>query len=275
MNVLGVSSDRTPIPAQPATTSATSATQSYRVLLAEDNKVNQTLATGVLKQLGHTVEIAENGRQAIEAWEAGGFDIILMDVQMPEMDGLDAVQVIREREKKMGTHVPVIAMTAHAMKGDRERCIDAGMDEYLSKPVRRQDLSNMIAVVMGKGQKRTGAAAVEHSNSIIDWQDALEVAGGDRDLLMEVISAFLEEAETLMRRISYDVRNKDAAALRKDAHTLKGGLLGVGAKRISAVVFELERMGIAGDASRADSKFQELESQMAALLPTLKQGPPL
>ncbi len=274
MNVLGVTAERAPEP-QPAVVQSAGSTQCYHVLLAEDNKVNQTLATGVLKQLGHTSEIAENGKQAIEAWASGKFDLILMDVQMPELDGLEAVQAIRKQEQGTGKHMPVIAMTAHAMKGDRERCIDAGMDEYLSKPVRKQDLTNMIEVVMGKGPRNAGATSELTSSSVIDWQDALEVAGGDRDLLMEVIQAFLEEAETLMRRIRYDVRSQDATALRRDAHTLKGGLLGVGAKRVSTSAFELEKLGINGDATNAHNPLQELEAQMSALIPTLRSGPPV
>jgi len=111
------------------------------VLLAEDNPVNQKLATRLLQKMGHSVTVVENGRQALAALEKNEFDVILMDIQMPEMDGLETTAEIREREKSQdGTHIPILAMTAHAMAGDRERCLEAGMDGYVSKPVNVQEL---------------------------------------------------------------------------------------------------------------------------------------
>jgi CheY-like chemotaxis protein len=115
-----------------------------RVLLAEDNAVNQRLATRLLEKRGHRVMVAANGREALEALEKEAFDLVLMDVQMPEVDGLEATAAIREKEKASGAHLPIIALTAHAMKGDRERCLDAGMDGYLPKPIRAQDLDEIL-----------------------------------------------------------------------------------------------------------------------------------
>jgi two-component system, sensor histidine kinase and response regulator len=118
---------------------------SLRILLAEDNAVNQRLAVRLLEKRGHRVELASNGREALTALEKDSYDLVLMDVQMPEMDGLEATRALREKEKKMsGTHQIVIALTAHAMKGDRERCLDAGMDGYLSKPIRPQELDDVL-----------------------------------------------------------------------------------------------------------------------------------
>jgi len=120
-----------------------------RILLAEDNKVNQMVAARLLEKRGHTVVIVENGRDALEALDeprSGGFDLILMDVQMPHMDGLEATGIIREREKSSGAHVPIIAMTAHAMKGDEQRCLAAGMDGYTSKPI---DVEQLLATIDG------------------------------------------------------------------------------------------------------------------------------
>jgi CheY-like chemotaxis protein len=111
-----------------------------RILLAEDGKVNQRVAVGLLRMRGHDVTVAGDGKQAVAAWETGAFDLILMDVQMPEMDGFEATRVIREREKPSGRHIPIVAMTASAMKGDRERCLDAGMDGYVAKPIERAQL---------------------------------------------------------------------------------------------------------------------------------------
>jgi CheY-like chemotaxis protein len=115
------------------------------ILLAEDNPVNQKLAVSLLRKHGHTVEVANNGREALTALEQEPFDVVLMDVQMPEMDGLEATVAIREREKRTGRHIPVLAMTAYAMKGDRERCLAAGMDGYVAKPIRIQELLDVLA----------------------------------------------------------------------------------------------------------------------------------
>ena len=119
-----------------------------RILLAEDNVVNQRLAVKVLTKRGYHVVVAENGKKAVAAFESEPFDVVLMDVQMPEMDGFEATAVIREKEKETGGHIPIIAMTAHAMKGDRERCLNAGMDEYVSKPIRPQVLVDAIESVV-------------------------------------------------------------------------------------------------------------------------------
>ena len=119
-----------------------------RILLVEDSVFNQKLAVGLLQKHGHTVVVANNGREAVAWMDAGDFDVVLMDVEMPEMDGLEATAVIREKEKGTGSHVPIVAMTAHAMKGDRERCLAAGMDDYISKPIRAQQLFDTLASVL-------------------------------------------------------------------------------------------------------------------------------
>jgi CheY-like chemotaxis protein len=115
-----------------------------RVLLVEDNPVNRLLATRLLEKRGHRVVVAENGREALDALENESYDLVFMDVQMPEIDGIEATLAIREREKTNGKHQPIIALTAHAMKGDHERCLDAGMDAYLSKPIRTQELDEIL-----------------------------------------------------------------------------------------------------------------------------------
>jgi CheY-like chemotaxis protein len=119
--------------------------QSLRVLVAEDNLVNQKLAAKLLEKLGHSVALAENGAEAVSQWQQSAYDLILMDVQMPEMDGFEATRRIREQEKSSGGHVPIVAMTAYAMSGDRERCLAAGMDGYVSKPVSLAALQKVIA----------------------------------------------------------------------------------------------------------------------------------
>ena len=118
------------------------------ILLAEDNHINQAVVRGVLGKRGHRVEIANDGREALDKIKNGPFDLVLMDVQMPELDGLEATGLIRQMEKTTGGHVPIIAMTAHALKGDRERCLATGMDGYISKPIRTQELLKEIEIVL-------------------------------------------------------------------------------------------------------------------------------
>ncbi len=118
-----------------------------KILVAEDNKVNQRLALRLLEKLGHSVELANNGREAVDMLDQGVFDVVLMDVQMPMLGGLEATAVIREHEKGTGIRVPIYALTAHAMKGDRERCLAAGMDGYLSKPIQTQELYEVLDTV--------------------------------------------------------------------------------------------------------------------------------
>jgi two-component system sensor histidine kinase/response regulator len=131
-----------------------------RVLLAEDNPVNQRLAKRLLEKRGHLVSIAGSGREAVEALQAGNFDLVLMDIQMPEMDGLEATVAIRKAEISSGKHQHIVALTAHAMKGDQERCLAAGMDDYLTKPIRLQELDAMIEKYMALRTKAAGLLPV-------------------------------------------------------------------------------------------------------------------
>jgi CheY-like chemotaxis protein len=248
---------------------------SLHVLLAEDNAVNQKLAVGVLTKLGCRVTVAENGRRAVAELEANDFDVVLMDVQMPELDGFEATHAIRQHERKSGRHTPIIAMTAHAMRGDRERCVAAGMDDYLSKPVRIRELSDKLAQVLGGATASNGGATPSPAGDCpINWADALEAAGDDRELLQTVIEAFFEESATLMQQIRASIRLLDAASLRKSAHTLKGALLAVGARRASTLACDLERLGTSGNLTNGDNGLEALERQMALLLPYLRNGPP-
>lgn len=121
--------------------------QPLKILLAEDNLVNQNLAVAILKKLGHTVTVADNGEEALTALEKNTYDLVIMDIQMPKIDGLEATKAIRKREQQTGQHLPIIAMTAHAIKGDRERCLSAGMDEYISKPIHIEELQAVLSTV--------------------------------------------------------------------------------------------------------------------------------
>src|SRR5262249_30382217 len=183
--------DARPEAALPAATraAATSATAGAvprrRVLLVEDNIVNQRVAIGLLERRGHDVTAVGNGREALDQLEAASFDVVLMDLQMPVMSGLDATVAIRERERPPGAHVPIVAMTAHAMAGDRERCLAAGMDGYLSKPV---DPQLLFAAV--ERPNTTAAAVVAGVPAVFDMEALLGRVGGDRELMIEVIRLF-------------------------------------------------------------------------------------
>ncbi len=183
-----------------------------RILLAEDSIMNQKLALGLLGA-DHDVTVATDGRQAVNLVEQETFDVVLMDVQMPVMDGLEATRLIRAQERSTDRHVPIVAMTAHAMKGDRERCLAAGMDFYVSKPIRAARLFEALRGRHGEGTDRgqrhaaaTGAHVV--GGQVVDWSEALHSVNGDQRLLRDIVEAFLDESPRLL---AHDSRSDRAA----------------------------------------------------------------
>ena len=247
--------------------------QGMKVLLAEDNAVNRTLATRLLQKHGHTVVVVENGRQALEALERETVDLVLMDVQMPEMDGLEATAAIREKEKKTGDHLPIIALTAHAMKGDREKCLAAGTDDYLTKPIRTADL---FAAVERLAHAKTIATAEATSivNSprakVFDNDAALRHVEGDRDLLDEIIRIFADQCPRTMFEIQNAIRAADLSVLERAAHSLKGAASNLCADGVTQSAAELEESARSGDSSRSREQFQALESEVEKLLRELE-----
>ncbi|OHB76064.1 MAG: hypothetical protein A2W31_16835 [Planctomycetes bacterium RBG_16_64_10] len=242
------------------------------VLLAEDSLVNQKLAVGVLERQGHSVVLANNGQEAVAAVRAQSFDLVLMDVQMPEMDGLEATAMIRAAEQRSGTHVPIVAMTAHALKGDRELCLEAGMDAYLAKPIRPQQLCDTIDALLGTGTETNDLAANETGPAAggLDWSAALRTVKGDEQLLAVMIEAFLEESPRLMDAIRAAVTQRDAATMRVAAHTLKGALGYFGADRASALAQRLELLGRDGQLAGSDVTLADLAAEMARVVPILE-----
>jgi CheY-like chemotaxis protein len=251
-----------------------------RILLAEDNVVNQKLAQGVLSRQGHEVIIANNGREAIEALREGDFDVILMDVQMPELDGFEAAKRIRIAEQMTGKHQPIIAMTAHAMAGDRELCLEAGMDEYVSKPIRVNELMNKLAIVLSEcrpvGANETSADATCSMQSSadsfeIDWDIVLDGMMGDRALLCDCIEACLLESPRFMEAILEAVANNNGEALNRAAHSLKGSLafLHVGAAAQAAQ--QLESAGRDGDFALAQREAATLSQHFQCVAAALKE----
>ena len=242
-----------------------------RILLAEDSLVNQRLAVGLLEQQGHQVQVANNGSEALNAWQARRFDVVLMDVQMPEMDGLETTGAIRQREARIGGHVPIVAMTAHAMKGDEEKCLAAGMDGYVAKPIRAKLLFETIARVLG----RLGPAAATSDEfpgaAVIDWPHALQTVRGDRTLLKSIVEAFLDECPTTVEKLRQAVAAGDSKTVRLTAHSIKGAIRYFGAKAAFDRAFQLENMGREGTLEGAAPVLAELEQELNIVLPPLRQ----
>jgi len=243
-----------------------------RILLAEDSLVNQKLTVGLLERQGHTVVVANDGRETLAAWESQRFDLVLMDVQMPEMDGLEATAVIREREKRTGAHVPIVAMTAHAMKGDRQRCLAAGMDDYIPKPVRAARLFDTIASALAaQPASPPRPEDAPAANRFLDWSHALKTVKGDRGLLKSIIQAFLEETPRLMAAIRQAVSDVNPKALHLAAHTIKGTLRYFGARQAFDHAFQLENMGRSAALENAAAVLASLESEMEQVIPLLQE----
>jgi CheY-like chemotaxis protein len=241
--------------------------------LAEDSYVNQKLALGLLKKHGHEVVVANNGREAVELVHHDAFDVILMDVQMPEMDGFDATREIRNLESQAGRHTPIIALTAHAMKGDRERCLAWGMDGYLSKPIRPGELYDMIDVLTGGGDDERDEDRTSDDRYAVDWDLALGAVQGDRVLLRELVEIFLEESPDLLTRARSSLAQGDHAGLRRAARLLKGSLRHFGAKSVYDLCQELEVDASDDSHERASVSLAALEDAIRILIESLQTFP--
>jgi len=244
-----------------------------RILVAEDNRVNQTLVTRMLEKMGHSVTVASNGQEALAMATQQTFDLIFMDVQMPEMDGLTATAKIREAEKNTGTHIPIVAMTAHALKGDRERCLQAGMDAYISKPISSKDVEESIMRNINTSVVGVEAKAESPKGRTITWDPAhaLERLDGDEQLLREVLQIFLEETPGLLARLGQGIADMNYEAIERTAHSLKGELGYLGLALVSQQAFELEQMGRKKDAEDAAEKFSAFESTISELLVQVRE----
>jgi CheY-like chemotaxis protein len=216
-----------------------------RILLAEDSLVNQKLAVALLKKRGHDVVVANNGSEAVAESEAGHFDLILMDIQMPEMDGFAATSAIRDRQAQLGVRTPIIALTAHAMKGDRERCLEAGMDEYVAKPLRVEQLFDAITlVVQGAPQVRDSAASSDTAQTeTVDWKRALDILGNDPRRLKTLVEAIVETLASMLEFVEQAAEMDDGINLEAAARTLKDSIRYLDAYGVFDKAFELERMG--------------------------------
>jgi two-component system sensor histidine kinase/response regulator len=242
-----------------------------RILLAEDSYANQRLAVGLLSKWGHEVVVANNGKEAVEKFDHDKFDLVLMDVQMPEMDGFQATAVIREREAKQGGHLPIVAMTAHAMKGDREECLAAGMDDYVVKPIRRGELQRVLAAVASQARPEAKPPPPEQvAAAELNWRQALDALGGDQDLLLSVLGVLQTECGGLLEQLERAVPAGDAQLLRRAAHTLAGNLRIFGETRAGVVARRLEVIGKSGRCEGAAELLVELNQEMRGVLAQVK-----
>ena len=225
-----------------------------RILLAEDNITSQLIAKKTLEKVGHTVQIANTGVEAIRMVKDGAFDLVLMDIEMPEMNGLDTTRLIRKTEQVSGEHIPIVAMTAYAMKEDRQRCLEAGMDAYLSKPVNPDQLHSVIEGL---------SLAKETGSTVVDVEAALKLVGGDEDILKEVIGVFLEQDyPEQLRHLKDGIRQGDAQTVKAAAHAVKGAVRSFGSATLSATALRLEEMGRNNDLTGAEAALQQLEQEV-------------
>jgi len=246
------------------------ASRRLNVLVAEDNKFNQHVIQRMLERWGHAVRVVPNGRDALAALEQGAFDLLLLDVNMPEMDGFEVIRAVREREKMSGNHLQVIALTALSGKRDRQRCIEAGMDDVLVKPVRAAEVEAMLERVTAAepaAEPETAAA----SSSLIDAATVLGGCAGDAVLLAEMIQLLEVEAPELLARVETAVRSSDAEQLRMAAHALRG-LVSAFSSSAARAAEVMEDMGIDGRTVEAREQYQTLYQavqDLRAVLPTL------
>jgi PAS domain S-box-containing protein len=237
-----------------------------RILLAEDNAINQHLMVRLLEKRGHTVQVANNGKEALLALAREPFDLVLMDIQMPEMDGLEATMTIRNQERVQGTHLPIIAVTAHAMQGDRERCLQVGMDGYVSKPIHPEELFEVIARLVPRGGRIIpDALEVAPTRAAFDQLGLLARLAGDEELLQELVVLFLDDVPQRLGQLREAMVSHDLKALAQAAHTLKGAVGNMCAPRTFKAAQRLEDLADAGDAQRAGEALATLETEMTHL----------
>ena len=249
------------------------------ILLAEDNRVNQVVATRILEKMGHTITVAHDGSEALSLLAARSFDLVLMDIQMPEMDGLAATKSIRLRETRTHSHLPIIAMTAHAMKGDRECCLEAGMDGYVSKPISAKELGLAIANVMhlsiNDSFSTSTNAHLEGSSSIrvdFDLRKILDRLGGEETLLHEVIEIFIDQAPKHIDTLRGALAQGNAEAVEKTAHCMKGELAYLGISEVSQKARELEELGRKHDLEPASRIFASFETDISAIVAAMRRA---
>ncbi|MDH5682287.1 MAG: response regulator, partial [Spirochaetota bacterium] len=230
------------------------------------------LSVYMLENWGHTVVLADNGLEALNILETDNFDLILMDVQMPVLNGLEATIRIRKKESNTGKHIPIVALTAYAMKGDREACLKAGMDDYLSKPIKAKELFNIIENISDTIQDTTPIPVeqTDHQDTVVDLDKSLTRLADDQTLLMDVIEMFLESCSEQINSLENAIVNGEAGEVEHIAHTFKGAVSNLEAISSVKHALNLETMGREGDLSRAAEEFTLLKIELNKLIRYLK-----
>ncbi len=258
-------------------------TPSLSVLLVEDGKANQAMAKGLLRKWGHSVEVAEDGLEALSALEDGEYDVILMDVQMPNMDGLEATRQIRKLEQGSERHIPIIAMTAHAMKGDRDRCLAAGMDAYLSKPIKRAELSRALAEACPVStlghtstcgphstlEPATGATRRQPTDlddiDSIDWDAAAEILGGDRAMVQRIVHEAVSRMRFLLPKLDEAINDGDVEPAKRLARAIRESAHAIVAEPVARAASEVEATASTPDFILAKEAFANLDAAISRL----------
>jgi CheY-like chemotaxis protein len=276
-----------------------------RILLAEDNPINQKLAVILLQKAGYSVDAVDNGAQVLKKVQDSLYSAILMDVQMPEMDGLEATRQIREMEKATSWHIPIIAMTAHAMPGDRERCLEAGMDDYVSKPLEPKVLFNVLERWVRSGEENIVEAGQDYSSPMeifpadlgeglfgesqptaspatkapapffkevpraaaepVNLEAALHRFEGDRDFLMAMLKEYKDHLPGRLGEIREAAQDADASRLSRLAHNLKGVSLNFNADAVADIALRLEELGKREDLTDALVLVAQLDAEVHRL----------
>jgi CheY-like chemotaxis protein/HPt (histidine-containing phosphotransfer) domain-containing protein len=233
-----------------------------RILLAEDNGVNQKVARGMLERMGYKVDIVSNGADAVAAWQTGRYQAILMDCQMPVMDGYQATREIRLRERG-ANRIPIIALTADAMKGAEQKCRDAGMDDYLTKPLNRALLGETVDRHLAI--RRLPAPPLESDSPVedspVDWEQLMTTMDGDQESAQELVRLFIDSGDAALRDISAALGRGDLAAVGYAAHSFKGSSASIRARSASAAAAQLEEAARAGATDRMPQLEERLQRE--------------
>jgi two-component system sensor histidine kinase/response regulator len=245
--------------------------QSLDILLAEDNIVNQKLAVRILEKRGHKVTVASNGREALAALDQRPYDLVFMDVQMPELGGIEATIILREKEKLTGSHQFIVAMTALVMKNDRERCLAAGMDGYLAKPIRPQELDEALDACMANRRiAPKEVSRTEVSDHSVNTDELLERLDGDRVFLAELTELFRVDYPRQIHLIREAIQQNDALGVKQASHALKGALSNLAASQARGIAANLERLGASGNLAPATIVLEDLQREIIRAVESLE-----
>jgi CheY-like chemotaxis protein/HPt (histidine-containing phosphotransfer) domain-containing protein len=232
-----------------------------RILVAEDNVVNQKVALRLLEKLGYRADAVANGQEAVTALATVPYDLVLMDVQMPEMNGLEATRAIRDSQAKvLRQDIPIVAMTAHALKGDRDKCLEAGMNDYISKPVTTSALKEILEKLLGSGKSRKASAPAPAPALPVpvNLERLNEITDGDHAFERELIGSFLEDTARHVTDLESAVRQEDGEALKVQAHAIRGSSANAGARRLEEIAVRLESIRIEKESEGARELLEDL-----------------